>query len=190
MSTQTPYYGLYKWEGTDPVSRTEMNHNFEVLEQNLYGKQTYFPLFSHSVTQSAQLVSFDLSEINWNEYHEVVVEVWYAQSDKSSATIYVNKNQNSPDETYGSVMVPPSNTTTMTTYTNGLGSMVGYKGRITFYCHQHDTAPITTDCASLGHSRTYRGWNTNINYTQLSTLDIYCYSRVPAGVNISIWGVK
>ena len=107
MSTRSPNYGLYQWEGQDPVSREEMNHNFAVLDEKLHENTTYQPLAEYTSAAAAKLVSFDLSGIDWKQYHEVVVQLWYDTVDPNYATIYVNQDQSFPDDDYASVMVPP-----------------------------------------------------------------------------------
>jgi len=190
MSTKSPHYGLYQWEGSDPVSREEMNHNFAVLEENLHEKLVYAPLASYTVSQAAQLVSFDLSNVDWNKYHEVVVELWYDNVDRNSTTIYVNQDQSFPDDTYASVMVPPTNTTIMTSLLEGLGKIGGFRGSVRFFCNRHETSYISAECRSLGAGRCYNGWNSNLTFSQLNTLDLYCYNKVPVGVQVTVWGVE
>ena len=190
MSTKSPHYGLYQWEGSDPVNREEMNHNFSVLEENLNDKLVFAPIASYTVTQAAKLVSIDLSDVDWNKYHEVVVELWYNSVDRNTATIYVNQNQAYPDEIYASVMVPPTNTTIMTSLLEGLGKVGGFRGRVTIFSNQHETSFISTECCTLGGGRRYNGWNSNLTLSQINTLDLYCYNNVPVGVQVTVWGVK
>ena len=190
MSTRSPHYGLYQWEGSDPVSREEMNHNFSVLDEKLHEKLTYLPIKQFTNAAAAQLVSFDVSDIDWNAYHEVVVQLWCDSVEQHSATIYVNQDQSYQSDEYGSFMVPPSNTTVMVSTMAGLGQVGGFRGNVRFFCNQHETAQVTAECRSMGSGRTYHGWDKKITYSQMKTLDLYCYTNVPAGVQVKIWGVK
>lgn len=190
MSTRSPHYGLYQWEGTDPVSREEMNHNFSVLEENLHQNLVYKPLSTFVTSQQAAMVSIDLSNVPWKDYHEVVVEFWYDSLSQSPATVYINQDRSMPDENYGSHMVPPTNPTVMTTYCNGLGDILGFRGRVTFFSDCHETGCVSVECRSQIGGRSYHGWNSNITLAQVNTLDLYCVNYVPAGVQVTVWGVK
>ena len=190
MATRSSDYGLYQWVGSDPVSRTQMNENFALLEQAVASRRTYHALGSVSLSSAASVLEIDLSDVDWTAWHEVVVEVVNHTSDPSC---YVTAN----DLPVGSDDTSPMHYIRLSGQPGGgissyaLGRPIGQNARITLLVHQDPAAQIVirTECMIDLNI----GYCSQLAWEDLTKLVLRPDGRfgqtIPAGTVATVWGV-
>lgn len=186
MATRSSDYGLYQWVGSDPVSRTQMNENFALLEQAMASRRTHHALGSVTLSTAASVLELDLSDVDWSAWHEVVVEV---VNHTVSPAFYVTAN----DLSVGTSSTSPMSYNDLP-YTGGgcaLGHAVSGNTRITLLTHRDPDAAIIV--RTEGSARMNVGAAASMSWEDLTKLvlrpDPQHGQTIPAGTAATVWGI-
>jgi len=168
-TNKTTNLGLSQWEGTDAFTREDLNADLGKIDTAL----AYLPvkLLDVTLTEATQLVQLDLSDIDIDQYQELILYYNYNQEYICMRANGVSNNvylfTNSDGSNYENYMILQP----------GLSRMSITKGK---YVNCNETQ-VRINTLSRTH------------FPRLNTLEIYGIDGGPlleAGDRFSIWGVN
>ncbi|WP_298025357.1 hypothetical protein [uncultured Dysosmobacter sp.] len=179
-SNHTQHYELSQWQATDEVIRTDFNADNAKIDAALFGKLGRSQLISTMETQAGDTVlKVDFSQIDWSEWETVTVQFLIPpeklDDDNSRLDFTLNNGR-------------------ISGYFNKLSSYFCFLSLRSFQvifqpCHNAENeivAPVVGSTCGIAV-----GIGT---FSQLTSMEIKYmssdYKRFPAGLKLTIWGVR
>ena len=175
---QTTNYQLSQWEPTDRILMSDFNADNAKIDAALAGKVGRGQLIRSITTEaSASVVSFDLSDLNWNDWEQVALffgyrAVWSAEA---SSYLYCDVNE-------GAI-------TTYCSAGTGLARSQPNPFQLIFLPRHDAAGQVRTVCfGSPGGAGV-----AECTYSELEQVRIFYMGEsrnFPIGMELSLWGVK